>query len=395
MSRAVFVAGVGTVPSVKRGAGESYPLLGARAAKAALADAGIGYQAVEQVVAGFVYGDSCSGQAAVYHLGLTGIPVINVNNNCASGSTALYLARQAVAGGAAECVLALGFEQVQPGDGRTSHYTDRPAPVQRQIDAMQLVQGVDTDTAAAVQLFGGAGQMHTQLYGTRPATFARIAVKARLHAQHRPQALFRDLLSLDEVQASPMLFDPLTRLQCCVPVCGAAAAVVCSADFARRHGLEGAVCIAAQALVTDGNSSFDEHDMRKLVGFDMSRRAAQQVFAAAGVGPEDITVAEVHDSFTVSELLAYEALGFAAEGGAEQFILDGHNTYGGRVVVNPSGGMLANGHPYGAAGLAQCAELVQQLRGRAGPGQVPDARFGLQHNLGIGGACVVTLYSRT
>ncbi|WP_439588958.1 lipid-transfer protein [Hydrogenophaga sp.] len=393
MTRKVHVAGVGMVPFSKPGASEPYHLLGARAARAALDDARVDYQSVEQVYAGYVYGDSCSGQAAAYHLGLTGVPVINVNNNCSTGSTALYLARQAVASGAAECVLALGFEQMQRG-AIVAQWADRPDPSQRLIDTMHAIQGEAPGTPVAAQLFGGAGRMHMQLYGTRAETFARISVKARQHAAHNPHALFRDPVTLDEVMASPLVFDPLTRLQCCPPTCGGAAAVVCSEDFARRHGLDASVWIAAQAMTTDGNSSFDEKDMRKLVGYDMARRAANQVYESAGVGPEDIPVVELHDCFTANELITYEALGLAPEGGAEKFILDGDNTHGGRVVTNPSGGLLSKGHPLGATGLAQCAELVWQLRGQAGARQVPGARLALQHNLGLGGACVVTLYQR-
>ncbi len=393
MNRKVIVAGVGMLPFAKPGASESYPMLGARAAKAALDDARVDYQSVNQVYAGYVYGDSCSGQAAVYHVGLTSVPVINVNNNCATGSTALFLARQAVASGAAECVLALGFEQMARG-ALGVHFQDRPDPSQRLLDTMQQIQGTDAEAPIAAQLFGGAGRMHMQLYGTRADTFARIAVKARRHAQNNPNAIFREPLTLDEVLASPAVFDPLTRLQCCPPTCGGAAAVLCSEDFARRHGLDARVRIAAQAMSTDGNSSFDENDMRKLVGYDMTRRAAQQVYEAAGIGPEDVPVVELHDCFTTNELLSYEALGFAPEGGAERFVLDGDNTYGGRVVTNPSGGLLSKGHPLGATGLAQCAELVWQLRGQAGARQVEGARVALQHNLGLGGACVVTLYQR-
>jgi sterol carrier protein 2 len=393
MTRKVHVVGVGMVPFSKPGASEPYHLLGARAARAALDDARVDYQSIEQVYAGYVYGDSCSGQAAAYHLGLTGVPVINVNNNCSTGSTALYLARQAVASGSAECVLAVGFEQMQRG-AIVAQWADRPDPSQRLIDTMHAIQGEAPGAPVAAQLFGGAGRMHMQLYGTRAETFARISVKARQHAAHNPHALFRDPVSLEEVMASPSVFDPLTRLQCCPPTCGGAAAVVCSEDFARRHGLDTSVWIAAQAMTTDGNSSFDEKDMRKLVGYDMARRAANQVYESAGVGPEDIPVVELHDCFTANELITYEALGLAPEGGAEKFILDGDNTHGGRVVTNPSGGLLSKGHPLGATGLAQCAELVWQLRGQAGARQVSGARLALQHNLGLGGACVVTLYQR-
>ncbi len=393
MTRKVCVVGVGVLPFAKPGASAPYPVMGAEAAKAALADAGVGYQHVEQVYAGFVYGDSCSGQAAAYHVGLSGVPIINVNNNCATGSTALYLARQAIASGAAQCVLAIGFEQMQRG-ALGVHYTDRPDPSQRLLDVMAATQGTDPGAPIAAQLFGGAGRMHMQLYGTRAETFARISVKARRHAANNPLALLRAPVTLDEVLTSPMVFDPLTRLQCCPPTCGGAAALLCSDEFAARHGLNCSVVIAGQAMTTDGNSSFDENDMRKLVGYDMSRRAANSVYEASGIGPEDVQVVELHDCFTTNELISYEALGLAPEGGAEKFILDGDNTYGGRVVTNPSGGLLSKGHPLGATGLAQCAELVWQLRGQAGARQVAGARVALQHNLGLGGACVVTLYTR-
>lgn len=391
--RPVYVAGVGMLPFSKPGAGESYELMGARAARAALDDARVDYPWVQQVYAGYVYGDSCSGQAVSYRLGLSGVPVFNVNNNCATGSTALYLARQAVASGAVECALAVGFEQMRRG-AIAAQWSDRPDPSQRLLDVLDEVQGTDPQAPIAAQLFGGAGRMHMQLYGTRAETFARIAVKARAHAARNPMALFREPLTLDEVMASPGVFDPLTRLQCCPPTCGGAAAVLCSADFARRHGLDARVRIAAQAMSTDGNSSFDERDLRKLVGYDMARRAAHEVYETAGVSPDDVDVVELHDCFTTNELITYEALGLCPEGGAERFVLDGENTYGGRVVTNPSGGLLSKGHPLGATGLAQCAELVWQLRDQAQARQVGGARLALQHNLGLGGACVVTLYER-
>ena len=392
-SRPVHVLGVGMLPFSKPGGSDSYELLGARAARAALDDARIDYQSVQQVYAGYVCGDSCSGQAVSYRLGLTGVPVFNVNNNCATGSTALFLARQAVASGAAECVLAVGFEQMGRG-ALAAHWSDRPDPSQRLLDVLHEVQGTDPQAPIAAQLFGGAGRFHMQLYGTRADTFARIAVKARAHAARNPNALFRTPLTLDEVLASPSVFDPLTRLQCCPPTCGGAAAVLCSPEFARRHGLDAGVRIAAQAMSTDGNSSFDEGDLRKLVGYDMARRAAREVYERAGVGPEDLDVVELHDCFSSNELISYEALGLCPEGEAERFVLDGDNTYGGRVVTNPSGGLLSKGHPLGATGLAQCAELVWQLRGQAQERQVSGARLALQHNLGLGGACVVTLYER-
>ncbi len=231
-------------------------------------------------------------------------------------------------------------------------------------------------------------------HGIRADTFGRISVKARQHAARNPMAVFRDTVTLDEVMAAPTVFEPMTRLQCCPPTCGAAAAVVCSEDFAQRHGIDTTVSIAAQAMTTDTPSTFDSHDMRKVVGYDMTVAAARQVYEAAGIGPEDIDVVELHDCFTANELITYEGLGLTPEGTAEKFILEGDNTYGGRVVTNPSGGLLSKGHPLGATGLAQCAELTWQLRGKADQRQVEGARLALQHNLGLGGACVVTLYQR-
>ncbi|WP_454644799.1 lipid-transfer protein [Bradyrhizobium liaoningense] len=393
MNRKVVVCGVGMVPFCKPGASESYEHMGASAAKAALTDAGLGYQQIQQAYVGYVYGDSCSGQAALYRIGLSAIPIVNVNNNCATGSTALFLASQAVAHGAVECALALGFEQMRRG-AITAQHEDRPDPSQRLLDSMETIQGAEPETPVAAQIFGGAGRIHMQLYGTRPETFARIAVKARAHAAHNPYALFRSPVALEEVLASPTIFEPLTKLQCCPPTCGSAAAIVCSEEFARRNGLDRSVVIVAQTMVTDSNSSFDENDMRRLAGYDMARRAALRVYEEAAVGPEEIAVAELHDCFTTNELISYEALGFVAEGEAERFVLDGDNTYGGKLVVNPSGGLLSKGHPLGATGLAQCAELTWQLRGKANGRQVEGARLGLQHNLGLGGACVVTLYAR-
>jgi len=186
----------------------------------------------------------------------------------------------------------------------------------------------------------------------------------------------------------------MTRLMACPPTCGAAAAVIVSDAWARRHGRAGGVAIRAQALTTDTPSTFESRSMMKLVGYDMAKAAAAQAYAAAGIGPDDIDVCELHDCFAHNELLSYEALGLCAEGGAEGFVASGDNTYGGKVVTNPSGGLLSKGHPLGATGVAQCHELVSQLRGAAGARQVDDARLALQHNVGLGGACVVTVYER-
>lgn len=392
MKRRVNVIGVGMTKFAKPGASADYHEMAAEAGHKALADAGIPYDAVEQAYAGYVYGDSTCGQRAVYGLGLTGIPVINVNNNCSTGSTALYLARQAIEGGLAECVLAIGFEKMERG-ALGSKFNDRENPMSQHAQVMMDVQGFNSAPPAA-QMFGGAGREYRWRYGTKRETFGKIAEKARQHASRNPYALFNQVLSLEEVMASDDVFDPLTRFQCCPPTCGAGAAILCSEEFAAKHGIKNPVYIAAQSMVTDFASSFDESSMIKMVGYDMTKEAAKQVYEAAGIGPDDVDVVELHDCFTANELLTYEGLGLCAEGGAEDFIWKGDNTYGGKVVTNPSGGLLSKGHPLGATGLAQCTELVWQLRGTADQRQVANARVALQHNLGLGGACVVTMYRR-
>lgn len=393
MQRPVHVVGVGMIPFTKPGASEPYTVMGARAAQLALDDAGVPYAGVQQAYVGYVYGDSTAGQAAIYGVGLSGIPVFNVNNNCSTGSSALFLARQAVESGMVECAIALGFEQMQPGALKGA-WDDRPSPMAKFAEVMTAHQGFEPAAPRAAQFFGGAGRDYMAKHGIRADTFGRISVKARQHAARNPLALFRQTLTLDEVMASPKVFDPLTRYQCCPPTCGAAAAIVCSAEFARKHGLDTSVVIKAQAMTTDTPSTFETDDMMRVVGYDMTAAAAKQVYEAAGVGPEDLDVVELHDCFTANELITYEGLGLTPEGTAERFIVDGDNTYGGRVVTNPSGGLLSKGHPLGATGLAQCYELVSQLRGRAEQRQVEGARLALQHNLGLGGACVVTLYEK-
>jgi len=391
MPSKAFIAGVGMIPFAKPGASEPYHRMGASAARLALADAGIDYASVQQAYVGYVYGDSTSGQKALYAVGMTGIPVVNVNNNCSTGSTALFLARQAIESGAADCVLALGFEQMKPGALGTV-FDDRPSPFEdfdRETDALVGMP----ELPLALRYFGGAGLAHMQRYGTPLEAFAKVRAKASRHAARNPLALLRKELTVDEVMNAPMLWPGvLTRLMACPPTCGAAAAVLVSEKHAKAHGLRTDVHIAAQAMTTDRPDSFASHDMMKLVGYGMTQAAARSVYEQSGIGPDELDVVELHDCFAQNELISYEALGLCAEGGAAAFIDAGDNTYGGKVVTNPSGGLLSKGHPLGATGLAQCFELTEQLRGNAQERQVDGARIGLQHNLGLGGACVVTMY---
>ena len=391
MANKAFIAGVGMIPFVKPGANAPYPDMAAQATRLALVDAGVAYDLVQQAYVGYVYGDSTAGQKALYGVGMTGIPIINVNNNCSTGSTALFLARQAVESGAVDCVLALGFEQMNPG-AIGNVFTDRPSPFEDFDREAAALVGMP-ELPLALRYFGGAGQSHMQKYGTPLESFAKVRAKASRHASRNPLALLRKELSVDDVMNAPMLWPGvLTRLMACPPTCGAAAALLVSEAFAKRHGLRTDVFIAAQAMTTDKPDAFESHDMMNLVGYSMSQTAAQRVYEQAGVDPADLDVVELHDCFAQNELITYEAIGLCAPGEAAAFIDAGDNTYGGQVVTNPSGGLLSKGHPLGATGLAQCYELTHQLRGTAEQRQVPGARTALQHNLGLGGACVVTLY---
>ena len=393
MSNHSLVVGVGMIPFTKPGANRPYNEMAAIAVFAALADAGLEYSAIQQAYVGYVYGDSTAGQRSLYDVQMTGIPIINVNNNCSTGSTALFLANQAVSCGQVDCALALGFEQMNPG-ALGAVFNDRPSPFGRFDEATDKLVG-HGEVPLALRYFGGAGLAHMQQYGTKLETFAEIRAKASRHAANNPLAIFRNVVTADEVMASPAVWPGvMTRLMACPPTCGAAAAILCSQEFAARHGLDRKVRIAEQAMTTDTPETFDARDMREVVGFTMAKSAARKVYDAAGVDPMDLDVVELHDCFAHNELISYEALSLCPEGGAEKFVRDGNNTYGGQVVTNPSGGLLSKGHPLGATGLAQCTELVQQLRGQADKRQVEGARWALQHNLGLGGACVVTLYER-
>jgi sterol carrier protein 2 len=393
MTQTVVVAGVGMVPFRKPGESNAYHEMGAEAARLALADARVAYEAVQQAYVGYVYGDSTSGQRALYDVGLSGVPIVNVNNNCSSGSTALFLARQAVQSGMVDCALAVGFEQMQPG-ALGEIWRDRPSALGRFNQSADDIVG-ETQIPLTLRFFGGAGREYMERYDAPLELFAKVRAKASRHASANPLALFRKVVSAEDVLASQVIWPGvLTRLMACPPTCGGAAAVVVSEAYARKHGLRSDVRIKAQAMTTDRAGTFADRSMINLVGAEMARDAARAVYAEAGVAPEDIDVCELHDCFAQNEVFTYEALGFCGEGESAKFVDDGDNTYGGRVVANPSGGLLSKGHPLGATGLAQCYELTHQLRGTAEARQVEGAQLALQHNLGLGGAAVVTLYEK-
>lgn len=388
----VLIAGVGMVKFAKPGQNEPYRIMAAKAIKAAVADAGLKYELLQQAYASYIYGDSTCGQYALYDVGMTGIPVINVNNNCSSGSTALFLARQAVASGAVECALAFGFEEMQRG-ALGSHWDDRESPFSSMLGALDKAAPEAPQGPFALRLFGQAGTHYIEKYGANPNIFGKVSVKTRSHAVMNPYSLFDNALTLEEVMNAPSIFEPyLTRLMACPPTCGAAAVIVCSAAFAKKHGVKAGVEIVGQSMATDLANTWD--NPIDLIGAKMTAKAAKEVYEQAGMGPEEAQVVELHDCFTPNEVITYEGLGLCGEGEAEKFINDADNTYGGKFVVNPSGGLMSKGHPIGASGLAQATELVWHLRGDAGDRQVQGARVALQHNLGLGGAAVVTMYRK-
>ncbi|XP_055839613.1 sterol carrier protein 2 [Episyrphus balteatus] len=389
----VYVIGVGMTKFEKPGkrADVCYPDMAKEAVTKALADAKISYNEVQQACVGYVYGDSTCGQRAVYEVGMTGIPVYNVNNNCSTGSSALFLAKQIVESGNVDCVLALGFEKMEKGS-LSSKFFDRVNPMEKHVELMSNLVDIEAAPMAA-QIFGNAGLEHMKLYGTKPEHFAKIAWKNHKHSVNNPYSQFRDEYTLDQILKSPKIHGVLTKLQCCPTSDGSAAAIIASEAFVRRHGLEAqAVEIVGMEMATDPESSFSDKSLMKIAGYDMTKLAAERLFAKSPYKPQDVDVVELHDCFSANELITYEALGLCAPGKAGEMIDNGDNTYGGKYVINPSGGLISKGHPLGATGLAQCSEIVWQLRGQAEKRQVPNAKIGLQHNLGLGGAVVLGLY---
>ena len=389
----VYVVGVGMTKFEKPGRRENwdYPDMARESGTNALADAGIDFSEVEQGFVGYVYGESTSGQRALYELGLSGIPIVNVNNNCSTGSTALYLAAQAIRGGLADCTIALGFEKMKPGSLEAT-WGDRTNPMDKQV--LALAEIAEFAFPPAPWMFGAAGREHMKQYGSTAEHFAKIGHKNHKHSVNNPFAQFQDEYTLEDILAARMIYDPLTKLQCSPTSDGSAAAILASEAFVDKHGLAGqATEIVGQAMTTDFQDTFDG-TAKGIIGHHMNEAAAREVYQQSGLGPEDFQVIELHDCFSANELLLYEALGLCGAGEAPKLIDDGDTTYGGRWVVNPSGGLISKGHPLGATGLAQCAELNWQLRGEADKRQVSDVTAALQHNIGLGGAAVVTAYQR-
>jgi len=356
-------------------------------------DAQINYDDVDQGVACYCYGDSTCGQRVFYQFGMTQIPIYNVNNNCSTGSTGLHLARNVISHGGADCIMVVGFEKMMPGSLQ-SFWNDRSNPTGTTGEMMAATRGV-TNAPGAAQMFGNAGREYMEKYGAVADDFAEIARINHEHSQRNPYSQFQDVYTLDQIMKAPMIHEPLTKLQCCPTSDGGAAAILVSQDFldARPHLKEQAILIAGQCLATDAPSLFSRSAI-DLMGFEMSKYACETAMKEAKVTPADVKVCELHDCFSANEMITIDALGLCPPGKAHEMIRAGDITYGGKMVINPSGGLISKGHPLGASGIAQCAELVWHLRGWANNRLIKDTRVALQHNLGLGGAVVVTVYKR-
>ena len=364
----VFIAGAGMI-KFGRYPDRTYFQLGAEAALLALDDAGLSIRDVGAVYASSTFNAaSMLGQKILQQIGQTGVPCINVSNACASGATAVREAFVGIKSGLYDVVLAVGAEK-NPRGMLGGAPVDGPPP--------EGLFGSVTMPA----LFAEAGMVHANAYGTTIEQFAQVAVKNHHHATMNPKAAYRKETPLDEVLTSEMIAYPLTKLMCSANVDGAAALILVSEKKARELGMARAVRIRGSALASD---PFDSRNPEMLEPNSVTRLAAQQAYAMAGIGPEDLDLVELHDCFATAEILHYENLGLCADGAAGRLIDSGATALGGRIPVNVSGGLLSKGHPIGATGVANMVEVVEQLRGEVGARQVAGARIGLTHVLGFG-----------
>ncbi|KIJ33036.1 hypothetical protein M422DRAFT_183703 [Sphaerobolus stellatus SS14] len=393
--------------------------MGLEAATKALLEAGITYDAVQVAFVGYCYGDSTSGQRALYNLGMTGIPITNVNNvrrpsihnlnNCSTGSTALYQANVWVKSGAADVALALGFERMSPGS-LGSNFPDRRPPMAPFSQINEEIENTSLGTnhgPNAPRMFANGAQEYFDKYGANIGHLAKIAAKNHKHSVVNPYSQFRDGWTEEQILNATKINNQLTKFMCSPTSDGAGCCIVATEEFVKSRGLENqAIEIVSQVLVTDDTVTFESKSAMELVGYGMSKTAAQAAFKQAGFAPDEgrdqVGVVELHDCFAANELITYEAFGLCKKGEAHKMVEKGDNTYGGKYVINPSGGLEAKGHPLGATGLGMHFYIANQLRGWAGPMQapglfdIPDKRgkYGLVHNIGLGGAVVVSLLRR-
>jgi acetyl-CoA acetyltransferase len=363
----------------------------------ALADAGVGTDAIDQVffanaVAGLITGqEMVRGQVALRHTGLLGKPIVNVENACASASTAFNLAVGAVASGSVDVALAIGAEKMTHPDKQRAFNAIGTAVDLAEVEELKAAMGGgDGDRSFFMDVYAAMARAYMAHSGATAEDFAQIAVKSHAHAALNPRAQFRTPVTVAEVLGSRMISDPLTLMMCSPVGDGSAAIVVASEDYARRLGVP-SVRVLASTLV-----SGRDNDRSMPTGVE---RASKRAYEIAGVGPTDLDVIEVHDAAAPAELMLYEELGLCSPGDGPKLLASGDTQLGGRHVVNPSGGLLSKGHPVGATGCAQLVELADQLRGRCGDRQVSGARIALAENAGgfLGtdnAATVITVLSR-
>ncbi len=379
MSQA-YIVGAAMIPMGKHRE-SSYSGLAIPAVLNALHSAGVAPKEVGAVVCGHAFGGMLTGQRIVKELGIDSVPVTNVDNACSGGATALHQAWKDIQAGRHDIVLVIGVDKLtQFGGGTLPLVAEDP----------EVRQGL---VMPAVYAMRARRYLHERKLGAD--VLAGVSVKARCHGARNPYAQFRSEVSAEQVLASRPIADPLTLMQCCPTGDGAAAVIVVS-EAARRRLAKPAVRIAA-SILHSGQATLGFRDMLRP---EITYESARDAYEAAGIGAQDVDVVELHDAFTIAELIYYEALGLCQPGESAEFLTSGKSTYGGQVVVNPSGGLLSKGHPVGASGIAQAVEMYWQLTGQAGERQVPDARIGLSHVTGGGiagldhGACTVHLYER-
>ncbi|MFZ1488558.1 MAG: thiolase family protein [Ilumatobacteraceae bacterium] len=383
--------------------------LGGEAVEAALADAGLAKDDLQaayvgNAAAGVVTGQECiRGQVVLRGIGIGRIPVVNVENACASASTAFNQAAAMVTAGMYDVVLALGVEKLYHEDKRRTFGAfsgavdvEELAKIMAALQSGAKASGAESGASGAgekrsmfMDIYAAVARSHMERYGTTVEQFAGVSAKNSRHGHLNPRAQFRDELTVDDVLAAPMIAEPLTRPMCSPIGDGAAAAVIVSERKAREMGITKPVRILASVLQSGSDRAPGEPDT--------ARRCAQAAYELAGLGPEDLSVVECHDASAPGEIIAYEALGLCEPGGGGPLVERGDTALGGRIPVNTSGGLLRKGHPVGATGIAQVVELTEQLQERAGQRQVPGARIGLAHNGGgtvgddVAALCVTVL----
>ena len=378
--RPVSVIGVGMVPFAKY-RDKHLADIGWPAVKQAVDDAGIKKSEIAAAYCGTALGGMMAGQRILKKVGLTGLPIINIENACSSSSTAFREAWISVAAGVYDAALVIGVEKLTKFGGGT-------LPLEK--EDWEVAHGL-----VMPALYAMRARRYMHEYGLTEDQLAKVSVKARKHGGLNPDAQFRDPVTVEQVKQARPVADPLTLFHCCPSGDGAAAVVICSAEKARQHTAN-----PVRVLGSEINSGKYMTGYRDMTSPEITVRGAKQLYEDAGIGPEDVDLAEVHDAFAIAELLYYEALGFCAKGDAAKLLEDGETSLGGRIPVNPSGGLLAKGHPIGATGVAQIVEIVRQLRGQCGDRQVEGAKVGLTHCTGGGisgfdhGVCSIHLFAR-